>query len=98
MFLSDFRNLNKQLKCKTYPMPKINEMLLKLEGYQYAMSPDLNMGYYKILLTEDTSNLCVIILLWHTPGTMYKSIHLYRIKYCCREYTSKPVTNRFNKK
>ena len=29
-YLSDFRNLNKKLKSKTYPMPRINEMLLKL--------------------------------------------------------------------
>ena len=28
-FLSDFRNPNKQLKKKPYPMLKINEMLLK---------------------------------------------------------------------
>ena len=28
-FLSDFININIQLKQKTYPMPKINEMLLK---------------------------------------------------------------------
>ena len=32
--LSDFRNLNTQLKRKTYPMPKIREKLLKLEGFQ----------------------------------------------------------------
>ena len=31
--LSDFRNLNKQLKRKIYPIPKSNEMLLKLEGF-----------------------------------------------------------------
>ena len=31
-------------------MPKINEILLKWEGFQYANSPDLNMGYYYILL------------------------------------------------
>ena len=35
-FLSDFRNLNKQLNRKPYTMPKINEMLLKLEVIQYA--------------------------------------------------------------
>ena len=29
-FLSDFSNLNKQLKQKPYPMPKINEILFKL--------------------------------------------------------------------
>ena len=32
-FISEFRNLNKQLKRKPYPMPKINEMLLKLEVF-----------------------------------------------------------------
>ena len=45
-------------------MPKINEMLLKLEGFQYATSLDLNMGYYHILLSENASNLCKIIIPW----------------------------------
>ena len=43
-------------------MPKINEMLLKLEGFQYATSLDLNMGYYHIQIIENASNLCTIIL------------------------------------
>ena len=30
IFLSDFWNLNRQLKRKPYPMPKIREMLLNL--------------------------------------------------------------------
>ena len=37
-FLSDLRHLNRQLKRKPYPMPKIREMLLNLEGFQYATS------------------------------------------------------------
>ena len=37
-FLSDFNNLNKHFQRKPYLMPKINEMLLKLEGLQYATS------------------------------------------------------------
>ena len=45
-------------------MPKINEMLLKLEGFQYTTSLDLNIGYYHIQLSENSSNLCVIILPW----------------------------------
>ena len=61
-FLSDFRNLNKQLNQKPYPMPKINEMLLKLQGFQYATSLDLNMGYYHIRLSKNARNLCRIIL------------------------------------
>ena len=47
-FISDFRNLNKQLKRKPYPMPKTNEMLFKLEGFKYDTLLDLNMGYCHI--------------------------------------------------
>ena len=45
IFLSEFRNLNKQLKDKPYPIPKINEILLKLEGFKCAMSLHLKIGY-----------------------------------------------------
>ena len=45
-------------------MPKINEILLKLEGFRYATSLDLNMGYYHIRLSENESNLCKIVLPW----------------------------------
>ena len=61
-FLSDFRNMNKQLKRKPYPMPKINEMLFKLEGFQYTKSLYLNMRYYHIWFRKNSSNLCTIIL------------------------------------
>ena len=44
-------------------MPKINEMLFKLEGFLYAASLDLNMGYYYIPRSKNASNLCTIILL-----------------------------------
>ena len=39
-------------------------MILKLEGFQYAMHLDLNTRYYHIRLTENTSNLCTIFLPW----------------------------------
>ena len=45
-------------------MPKINEMLLKYEGFCYAMSLDLNMGYHYIRISENVSNLCMIIPPW----------------------------------
>ena len=45
MFLSDFGNLNKQLKRKPYPMHNINKILLKLEGLKYATSLDLKMVF-----------------------------------------------------
>ena len=45
-------------------MPKINEVLFKLEGFQYATLLDLNMGYCYTRLRENASNLCTIILPW----------------------------------
>jgi Reverse transcriptase (RNA-dependent DNA polymerase) len=63
-FISDFRQLNKRIKCKLFPIPKIQDLLLKLEGFQYATSLDLNMGYYHIELSPDSKRLCTIVLPW----------------------------------
>jgi hypothetical protein len=37
---------------------------LKLEGFQYATSLDLNMGYYYIELNPYAKQLCTIVLPW----------------------------------
>ncbi|HEY9708671.1 MAG TPA: reverse transcriptase family protein, partial [Oculatellaceae cyanobacterium] len=63
-FLSDFRKLNSMLKRKPYPIPKIQDMLQKLEGFQFASSIDLNMGYYTIRLNPNAQRICTIILPW----------------------------------
>jgi hypothetical protein len=61
-FISDFRKLNKRIKQKPYPIPKIQDLLLKLEGFQFATSLDLNMGFYHIELDPDAKKLCTIVL------------------------------------
>ena len=45
-------------------MSKSNEMLLKLDGFQYATLLYLNMGCYHIRLSKRKINLFTIILLW----------------------------------
>ena len=45
-FISDFREVNKRIKPEPYPIPNIQDMLLNLDGFRYATSLDLNMGYY----------------------------------------------------
>jgi hypothetical protein len=62
--LADLREVNKVIKRKPYPLPKISDMLRKLEGFMYATSLDLNMGYYHMLLTPFASRLCTIVLPW----------------------------------
>ncbi len=61
-FISDFWELNKRIRRKPFPIPKIQDMLLNLEGFQYATSLDLNMGYYHIELNPDSKKYCTIVL------------------------------------
>jgi hypothetical protein len=61
-FISEFRELNIRIRRWPYPIPKIQDMLLKLEGFKYASSLDLNMGYYHIELSPHSKRLCTIVL------------------------------------
>ena len=63
-FITGFRELNKKVKRTHFPLPKIQDMLLKMEGFKYATSLDLNMGYYYIKLDADNRKLCTIVLPW----------------------------------
>ena len=60
-FISDFRRLNQMLKRKPYPLPRISDTLQQLEGFNYATSLDLNMGYYHIRLSPTAADMCTII-------------------------------------
>ena len=63
-FLSDFGNLNRQIKRKPSLMHKISEIILKFKCFTYHMSLDLNIIYYNIILSKYASNLCTIVLPW----------------------------------
>ena len=63
-FITDFRELNKRGKRTPFPLPKIQDMLLKMEGFNYATSFDLNMDYCHIKLYTVSRKLCTIVILW----------------------------------
>ena len=42
-FISDFRELNKTMKRKPFTIPKRDNLPLKLRGFKYAPSLDLNI-------------------------------------------------------
>ena len=67
--MSSINALNANLP---FPIPKIQDLLLKLEGFQHAMSLNLNMGYYHIELMPFSKRLCTIV----TPWGKYKYQHL----------------------
>ena len=43
-------------------MPNIIEILFRLGGFQYAMSIGLNMRYYRTCISDNASNLFMIII------------------------------------
>jgi len=61
-FISDFCELNKRIKRKPYPMPCIQDLLLKLESFTYPTSLDLNMGYYHIELSPMSKQMSTFVL------------------------------------
>jgi hypothetical protein len=62
--ISDFRELNKCIVRKPYPIPKINTTLQELEGFTHATTLDLSMGYYAIRLDPTAARMCTIIFPW----------------------------------
>jgi hypothetical protein len=54
------------LKHHPFPIPKIGDMILSMEGFTFASALDLNMGYYHIKLDHDADaqKLCTIVFPW----------------------------------
>ena len=63
-FISDFREVNKQLVRKPFPKPKISTVLQELEGFTFATALDLSMGYDTIQLDPGASKICTITFPW----------------------------------
>ena len=61
-----------QIKRTPYPLPHINDMLLKVSNFTYATALDLTMGYYSICLSEEASKICTIT----TPFGKYEYLRL----------------------
>jgi hypothetical protein len=62
--LTDFRELNKCLKRKPFPLPKIKDLLQTLTGFQWATALDLSQGYYHIPMDEESQKLCTFMMPW----------------------------------
>jgi hypothetical protein len=64
-FISDFRELNKRIKGQLCRIPKIQNLLLKLEGFKHGIALDLNMGCHHIELSDASrKELCAIAAQW----------------------------------
>ena len=61
-------------------------MLQDMEGFTFATSLDLNMGYYTIRLDPDAQKICTIVLPWgkylymHLPIDIAGSLDIFQEK------------------
>jgi hypothetical protein len=56
-WVSNCRELNKVIRQKIYPLPKIQDILKKRPGYKYFTKIDISMQYYTFELTEEAKDL-----------------------------------------
>ena len=81
IFRSDFRQLNKQIKRKPYSLLHIKDILNKLSNFTYAMTLDLIISSYNILLTGAAKRVFTIT----TPFGKYE-YHILTMGFCIDQY------------
>ena len=65
-FVSDLRKLNAIIERHPHPLPNIDDVIWRMNGFTFATCLDLNRGYYHFVLDEKSLKLCGIVLPWGT--------------------------------
>jgi hypothetical protein len=74
--VSDFRVLNSKLQRVAFPITEIQDILNSLNGFTYATSIDINMGYCTTHLMPQAQKLCMIGFPWGKHSYLQVSIGL----------------------
>ena len=57
----DHLRLNQKLTRKPHPLPRISKTMQKLEGFQYATTLYINMGYYTINISPVSQDMKTVV-------------------------------------
>jgi len=71
-WITDFRALNRALKRKVYPIPRIQDILARRSGYKVLSKLDISMQYYTFELDPDSRELTTFA----TPFGLYRYTRL----------------------
>jgi predicted aspartyl protease len=62
--VTDYREVNKRLERRPYPLPTISELLHRIDGFDYVTALDLSMGYYHLPLSRESQRIAATVLPW----------------------------------
>ena len=63
-FISDYRQLNRHIERRPFPMPHISDLIQDIGPYKYVTALDLSMGFYHFELDDELSDLTTFMLPW----------------------------------
>ena len=63
-FVTDFRELNEHVHRSPFLVPPTRDTLHKMEGFQFATTIDMSMGYWHTQLDLESQEKCVITTPW----------------------------------
>ena len=67
-WISDLRALNKAIRRRVYPLPRIQDIMQRRKNYKYLTKIDLSMCFYTYELDEESRQACTIA----TPFGLYR--------------------------